>query len=47
MSVLIYNFATTPYPELQSLAWAASFILVVMILGANLLARWLGRFAAR
>ncbi len=47
MSVLIFNFASTPYPELQSLAWAASFILVIMILGANLLARWLGRFAAR
>ena len=47
MSVLIYNFASTPYPELQSLAWAASFILVIMILGANLLARWLGRFATR
>lgn len=47
MSVLIYNFASTPYPELQSLAWAASFILVIMILGANLLARWLGRFAGR
>jgi phosphate transport system permease protein len=47
MSVLIYNFSTTPYPELTSMAWAASFILVIMILGANLLARWLGRFAAR
>jgi len=47
MSVLIYNFASTPYPELQSLAWAASFILVIMILGANLLARWFGRFATR
>lgn len=47
MSVLIYNFATTPYPELQSLAWAASFILVIMILGTNLLARWLGRIATR
>ncbi|MFM8525293.1 MAG: phosphate ABC transporter permease PstA [Cyanobacteriota bacterium] len=47
LSVLIYNFATTPYPELQSLAWAASFILVIMILGANLIARWLARFAAR
>jgi phosphate transport system permease protein len=27
------------------LAWAASFVLVVMILAANLFARWLGRFA--
>jgi phosphate transport system permease protein len=45
MSVLIYNFAIMPYEAQISLAWAASFVLVVMILAANLLARWLGRFA--
>ena len=44
MSVLIYNFAIMPYEAQISLAWAASFVLVVMILGANLFARWLGRF---
>jgi len=45
MSVLIFNFAIMPYEAQISLAWAASFVLVVMILAANLLARWLGRFA--
>jgi len=27
------------------LAWAASFVLVIMILGANLFARWLARLS--
>jgi phosphate transport system permease protein len=43
MSVLIFNFAIMPYEAQNELAWAASFVLVLMILGANLLARWLGR----
>jgi phosphate transport system permease protein len=41
MSVLIFNFAIMPYDPQNQLAWAASFILVVMILFANLFARWL------
>jgi phosphate transport system permease protein len=41
MSVLIYNFAIMPYAPQNQLAWAASFVLVVMILAANLLARWI------
>jgi phosphate transport system permease protein len=45
MSVLIYNFAIMPYEAQISLAWAASFVLVVMILAANLFARYLSRFA--
>jgi phosphate transport system permease protein len=45
MSVLIYNFAIMPYEAQNALAWAASFVLVLMILAANLLARWLGRSA--
>lgn len=45
MSVLIFNFAIMPYEAQNGLAWAASFVLVVMILAANLFARWLGRFA--
>jgi phosphate transport system permease protein len=44
MSVLIFNFAIMPYEAQNELAWAASFVLVLMILAANLLARWLGRF---
>lgn len=41
MSVLIFNFAIMPYDAQNQLAWAASFILVIMILFANLFARWL------
>jgi phosphate transport system permease protein len=41
MSVLIFNFAIMPYEPQNELAWAASFVLVVMILLANLLSRWL------
>jgi phosphate transport system permease protein len=41
MSVLIFNFAIMPYDPQNQLAWAASFILVVMILFANLFSRWL------
>ena len=44
MSVLIFNFAIMPYEAQNALAWAALFVLVVMILGANLFARWVGRF---
>jgi phosphate transport system permease protein len=46
MSVLIYNFAIMPYDAQIALAWASSFVLVVMILVANLLARWLGRLSS-
>ncbi|MBM5800392.1 MAG: phosphate ABC transporter permease PstA [Cyanobacteria bacterium K_DeepCast_35m_m2_023] len=45
MSVLIFNFAIMPYEAQNELAWAASFILVLLILAANLLARWISRLA--
>jgi len=44
MSVLIFNFAIMPYEAQNALAWAASFVLVLMILLANLFARWVARF---
>ena len=47
MSVMIYNYATMPYEAQVQLAWAASFVLVVMILAMNLLARWISSFAQR
>ncbi|MAM80303.1 MAG: phosphate ABC transporter, permease protein PstA [Gammaproteobacteria bacterium] len=47
MSVLIYNFSLMPSNPHNELAWAASFVLVVLILGLNLLSRWLARFASR
>ena len=39
LSVLIYNFALEPYQAQNQLAWAASFILVLLILIINMLAR--------
>tara|TARA_B100000700_G_scaffold289445_1_gene346756 strand:- start:378 stop:1298 length:921 start_codon:yes stop_codon:yes gene_type:complete len=42
LSVLIYNFALEPYEAQNQLAWAASFILVVVLLGLNILSRWIG-----
>ena len=47
LSVMIYNFAIMPYEFHNKLAWAASFVLVVMILALNLFSRWLARFAAK
>jgi phosphate transport system permease protein len=46
LSVLIYNFSIMPLEVQNELAWAASFVLVALILSLNLLARWLGRFAS-
>ena len=42
LSVLIYNFALEPYEAQNQLAWAASFILVVVLLSLNILSRWIG-----
>nr|YP_002048823.1 putative phosphate ABC transporter [Paulinella chromatophora]ACB42613.1 putative phosphate ABC transporter [Paulinella chromatophora] len=41
MSVLIYNFSSAPYKSQNDLAWAASFVLMMLILVANLFARWI------
>ncbi|HIK45646.1 MAG TPA: phosphate ABC transporter permease PstA [Leptolyngbyaceae cyanobacterium M65_K2018_010] len=43
LSVLIYNFAAVPYAGQRSLAWAASLILVLTVLLASILARWVTR----
>lgn len=39
LAVLVYNFATVPYQNQQELAWAASFILVLLVLLSSLLSR--------
>ncbi len=46
LSVLIYNFALEPYEAQNQLAWAASFILVVLLLSLNILSRWIGKLGA-
>jgi len=37
----IFYYAMSPYPEWHAFAWGASFILVVLVLGLNLVARGL------
>nr|WP_225894220.1 phosphate ABC transporter permease PstA [Atlanticothrix silvestris] len=39
LSVLVYNFATVPYENQQQLAWAASLILVLLVLITSILSR--------
>jgi len=43
LSVLIYRFATTPYDNQQGLAWAASLLLVGLVLLTSILSRWVTR----
>jgi phosphate transport system permease protein len=43
LAVLIYNFSGVPFKPLQELAWAASLILVFLILMTSVLARWATR----
>jgi phosphate transport system permease protein len=40
LSVLVYNFATVPFKAQKELAWAASLILVCMVLLTSILSRW-------
>lgn len=43
LSVLVYNFATVPYENQQALAWAASVILVGLVLITSIISRWATR----
>lgn len=43
LSILIYNFSAMPFDNQISLAWAASLVLVFMVLVINILARLIGR----
>ncbi len=43
LSVLVYNFAITPFANWQELAWSAALVLVSLVLLANILARWVTR----
>ena len=39
LPLLVFNYATSPYPEWHALAWGACFVLIVFILFLNLLAK--------
>ncbi|WP_033365108.1 phosphate ABC transporter permease PstA [Mastigocladopsis repens] len=40
LAVLVFNFAISPFKNQQSLAWAASLILVLLVLLTSVIARW-------
>lgn len=40
LAVLVYNFAIVPFKNQQQLAWAASLILVLMVLLTSIISRW-------
>jgi phosphate transport system permease protein len=39
LPLLIFNYATSPYPEWHTMAWGASFVLVMFVLGINFIAK--------
>lgn len=39
LPALIFNYATSPYPEWHSLAWGASFVLLVFVLSLNIMTK--------
>ncbi|HGJ67013.1 TPA: phosphate ABC transporter permease PstA [bacterium] len=39
LPLLIFNYATSPYEEWIAFAWGASFVLVVLVLGLNIIAK--------
>jgi phosphate transport system permease protein len=43
LSILIYNFSAMPFDNQIELAWAASLVLVLMVLVFNILARLVGQ----
>ena len=43
LPLLVFNYATSPYPEWHTLAWGASFVFVVFILSLNILAKMVTR----
>jgi len=43
LTVLIYNYASSPFPEQNSLAWTASLVLIILVLITSLLSRFVTR----
>lgn len=43
LAVLVFNFAIAPFKNWQALAWAASLILVLLVLITSIIARWATR----
>ena len=43
LPLVIFNYATSPYPEWHALAWGASFVLVFFVLALNFFAKFVTR----
>jgi len=43
LPLTVYQYALTPYKSLQDQAWGAALVLVMMVLGINLISRWVLR----
>ncbi len=43
LPLLIYNYAISAYPEQNQQAWAAAFLLVLLVLGISIIVRWVSR----
>jgi phosphate transport system permease protein len=43
LPLMIFNYATSPYPEWHVFAWGASFVLIVLVSGLNLLTKFVTR----
>ena len=43
LTVLIYNYASSPFPEQNSLAWTASLVLIILVLITSLISRFVTR----
>jgi len=39
LPLLVFNYATSPYPEWHALAWGACFVLIVFVLALNIIAK--------
>jgi phosphate transport system permease protein len=47
LAVLIYNFSKSPFENQKEIAWAASLVLVLLVLALNLSGQFLSRRASR
>ncbi len=39
MTVLIYNYASSPYPDWNAIAWGAAFVLILIVLLVNIVSK--------
>ena len=43
LPLTVFKYALLPYKSLQAQAWGAALVLIIMVLGINLISRWLLR----